>query len=186
MALTLFRGLLDRAVLVAGTVAGGCVPGFIVQYRQRVGGRLDQVIMDLAPFREIAGRLYGGSIDALIRHHIASTDQAFHAEGAAIQAMVNSELRLRAMMEALQGGVWHQLQYLLGNADRDLLQSTWSAYVPAFTLDGQGILMAIVIGVTLWLVFLLVWKGVAALVSAATRPGPRYPPSRPRIDPILK
>lgn len=186
MALTLVRGLLDRAVLVASTVAGGCVPGFIIQYRQRVGGRLDQVILDLAPFREIAQRLYGGSIDALIRHHLASSDQTFHAEGAAIQAMVNSELRLRAMLEALQGGVWQQLQYLMGNADRDLLQSTWSAYVPAFTLDGQGILMAIVIGVTLWLVFLLLWKGLVALVATVTRPGPRYPPPRPRIDPTLR
>jgi hypothetical protein len=186
MALTLFRGLLDRAVLVAATVAGGCVPGFIVQYRQRVGGRLDQVIQDLAPFHEIAQRLYGGSMEKLIRHHLESPDRTFNAEGAAIQAMVNAEVRLRGMMEALQGGVWHQLQYLMGHADQDLLQSTWSSYVPAFTLDGQGILMALAIGVTLWLAFLLIWWGVGALISAAARPGPRYPPTRPRIDPTLK
>ena len=31
--------------------------------------------------------------------------------------------------------------------------------------------MAIVIGVTLWLIFLLIWKGVGALIAAATRPG---------------
>ena len=185
MALNLVRGLLDRVVLVAGTVAGGCVPGFIVQYRQRVGGRLDQVVMDLAPFREIAQRLYGGSIDALIRHHLASPDRTFNAEGAAIQAMVNAELRLRGMMEALQGGVWHQLQYLLAYPDRDLLQSTWSAYVPAFTLDAQGILMALAIGVTLWLVFLLAWKGASALIAAASKPGPRNPQPRRRIDPTL-
>jgi tetrahydromethanopterin S-methyltransferase subunit G len=185
MARSFIRGLLDRVVLVAGTVAGGCVPGFIVQYRQRVGGRLDQVVMDLAPFREIAQRLYGGSMDALIRHHLASPDQTFHAEGAAIQDMVNAELRLRGMMEALQGGAWQQLQYLLVHPDQDLLQSTWSSYVPSFTLDGQGILMAIVIGVVLWLVFLLVWKGISALIEAATRPGPRYPSTRQRIDPTL-
>jgi hypothetical protein len=184
MALTFVRGLLDRVVLVAGTVAGGCVPGFIVQYRQRVGGRLDQVVLDLAPFREIAQRLYGGSMDALIRHHLASADQTFHAEGAAIQGMVNAELRLRGMMTALQGDVWHQLQYLLVHPDRDLLQSTWSVYVPAFTLDAQGMLMALAIGVSLWLVFLLLWKGLGALIWAASRPGPRYPPTR-RIDPTL-
>ena len=109
MAFNLVRGLIDRAVLVAGTVAGGCVPGFIVQYRQRVGGRLDQVVMDLAPFRAIAERFHGGSLDALIQHHLVSPDATFRAEGAAIQAMVDSELRLRGMMEALQGDVWHQL-----------------------------------------------------------------------------
>jgi hypothetical protein len=184
MALTLFRGLLDRAVLVAATVAGGCVPGFIAQYRQRVGGRLDQVVLDLAPFREIAQRLYGGSVDALIRHHLANPDRTFNAEGAAIQGMVNSELRLRGMLEALQGDVWHQLQYLVMHPDQDLLQATWSAYVPAFTLDVQGILMALAIGVSLWLLFLLIWVGLGALFTAANRPGPKYPQPR-RIDPTL-
>ncbi|MEO8308474.1 MAG: DUF2937 family protein [Pseudomonadota bacterium] len=183
--MALVRSLLDRAVLVVGTVAGGCVPGFIVQYRQRVGGRLDQVTLDLAPFREIAQRLYGGNLDALIRHHLESPDRTFNAEGAAIQGMVNAELRLRGMVEALQGDIWHQLQYLIAHPDTDLLQATWSAHVPAFTLDGQGVLMALVIGVTLWLAFLLVWTGLRALLRATSRPAPRYPPSRPRIDPTL-
>src|SRR5262245_10317773 len=110
----LLGGLLDRVVLVAGTVAGGCLPGFVAQYRQRVGGRLDQVEIDLAPFREIAAKLHGGSLDELIRHHLQSTDATFYAEGRAIQAMVDSEARLRAMFEALQGSVFAQLKYLAG------------------------------------------------------------------------
>jgi hypothetical protein len=160
MAMTLLKGLLDRIVLVAGTVAGGCVPGFIVQYRQRVGGRLDQVTEDLAPFRAIAERFHGGSIDALIQHHLASIDATFHAEGAAIQSMVDAELRLRGMS---------QLQYLLAHPDRELLGATWSAHVPAFTLDAQGMLMAVVIGVVLWLLFLLIWNAVGALLGRTRR-----------------
>jgi len=183
---TLIRGLLDRVVLVAGTVAGGCVPGFIVQYRQRVGGRLDQVIQDLAPFREIAERFHGGSLEALIRHHLISPDPTFRAEGAAVQAMLDAQLRLQGMMEALQGGVWHQLQYLVMHPDRDLLQATWSAHVPVFALDAQGILMALVIGVTLWLVFLLLWAGLGALFSSlgSGRDSPP-PPSPRRLEPRL-
>jgi Protein of unknown function (DUF2937) len=169
MALAIFKGLLDRVVLVMGTVAGGCVPGFLVQYRQRVGGRLDQVIEDLTPFRAIADRFHGGSIEALIQHHLASVDQTFHAEGSAIQAMVDAELRLRDMVEALQGGAWQQLLYLMRHPDGNLLQATWSDHVPAFTLDAQGMLMAIVIGVLLWLLFLLIWKGFGAMFAVARR-----------------
>ena len=162
------------------------MPGFIVQYRQRVGGRLDQVIQDLAPFREIAERFHGGSLEALIRHHLISPDPTFRAEGAAVQAMLDSELRLRGMMEALQGGAWQQLQYLVTHPDNDLLQATWSAYVPSFTLDMQGILMAIIIGVTLWLVFLLVWKGVGALFSGlGSDGGSRSAPAHRRVEPRL-
>jgi hypothetical protein len=184
MVLTFIRGLADRAVLVCGTVAGGCVPGFIVQYRQRVGGRLDQVVQDLAPFRAIAARFHGGSLDALIRDHLASAERTFHAEGAAIQGMVNAELRLRGMLEALQGGAWQQLQYIVTHPDRDLLRSTWSAYVPAFTLDLQGIVMAMVIGVALWLVFLLLCKGLGAFFSASGKDDEiRADRTRARIEP---
>jgi hypothetical protein len=41
--MSMIRGLLDRLVLIGGVLVGGCVPGFITQYHQRVGGRLDQV-----------------------------------------------------------------------------------------------------------------------------------------------
>lgn len=162
MAGSFLGGLLDRAVLVAGTVAGGCVPGFVTQYRQRVGGRLDQVIADLAPFRDIADRFHNGSIEALIQHHLASADATFHAEGAAIQAMVDTEVWLRAMQQALQGGIWEQLWYLLPHHDSQILHATWVDYVPTFALDGQGIVVALVIGGALWLVFVALCRLLAA------------------------
>lgn len=164
MAGSLLGGLLDRVVLVAGTLAGGCVPGFIVQYRQRVGGRLDQVIADLAPFREIADRFHEGSLDALIRHHLASSDATFHAEGAAIQAMVDAEQRLRLMYQALQGGIWDQLVYMVAHADAQIARDTWSAWIPTFTLDAQGLAVALVLGVSTWLLFAGIAKAGAILL----------------------
>lgn len=165
-------GLLDRFVLVAGTVAGGCLPGFVTQYRQRVGGRLDQVQIDLAPFREIADRLHGGSLDALIQHHLASPDATFHAEGAAIQAMLDSESRLRAMYEALQGGMFEQLWYLARHLDGGIARATWHDYLPSFNLDAPSLIIAAVIGIGLWLVFTGIRLGIARLLAGGT-PGHR-------------
>ncbi len=176
----MIRGLLDRIVLVGGTIAGGCVPGFIVQYRQRVGGRLDQVVMDLAPFRDIARQFHDGSLPALIRHHLTSSDPTFRAEGQAIQAMVDSEARLRATMEGLQGGLVDQLIYLVPHHDREILAAVWQQHVPSLTLDLHGAAIALTIGVLCWLIFLALWQGGAALVSLATRPPP--PPPRRRVD----
>ena len=171
--MSLLGNLLDRMVLVAGTVAGGCVPGFVAQYRQSVGGRLDQVVQDLAPFREIAARFHDGSLQALIRHHLQSTDPTFHAEGEAIQAMVDAEARLRAMQEALQGGIWEQLAWLVPNHDADIVRATWADYVPSFTLDAQGLAVALVIGVGLWLIFIALWRGAGALFHRLTLSRPR-------------
>ena len=167
-------GLLDRAVLLLGTALGACVPGFVVQYRQRVGGRLDQVEIDLAPFREIAERLHGGSLEALIRHHLESSDPTFHSEGQAIQAMVASEASLRATMEALQGSVLQQLLYLIPHLHLGIVRATWDSWVPSINLEASSIVVALVIGVTIWLLFLAVWHGLGRLLDRLAQSRPRY------------
>ena len=173
-------GLLDRAVLLLGTTLGACVPGFVVQYRQRVGGRLDQVELDLAPFREIARQQHGGSLDALIQHHLQSVDATFHAEGSAIQAMGNAEASLRNMMEALQGSVLHQLAWLIPHYDRGIGRATWQSYVPSINLEASSIVVAVLIGGTLWLLFLALWHGSRRLVSQFTTTRARVRPQSRR------
>lgn len=154
----MLRGLLDRLILLAGTVAGGCIPGFIQQYRQRVGGRLDQVQQDLAPFQQIARRFHEGDIDRLVQHHLASTDPSFHAEGQALQSMLDALSRLQAMAEGLAGPVLQQIGYLLRHYDADIGAATWRDHVPTFSLDPAGITVALIVGVACWLLFLLVWQ----------------------------
>lgn len=168
-------GLLDRTVLLVGTVAGGCLPGFLAQYRQRVGGRLEQVTEDLAPFRAIAERLHGGSLDALIRHHRASADPTFEAEGAAIQGMVDAERSLSALWSALQGSVWAQLRAVMAQPDPGLAEATWASWVPSFTLDADGLLLAVVCGLACWLTYLAVAAGVAAVFGRSRASRPRSP-----------
>lgn len=175
----MLRGLLDRLVLIVGTVAGGCIPGFIQQYRQRVGGRLDQVQMDLAPFQEIARRYHGGDMDAMVRHHLASTDPTFHAEGQALQAMLSSLARLQSMAEGLAGTIWQQVGYLLRHYDRGIGAATWHDHVPTFSLDAGSILIALGVGVACWLVFHLLWfigSWTREMIAVRMmRPPPRLP-----------
>ena len=181
--------ILDRIVLLAGVVAAGCIPSFIVQYRQRLGGRLEQVLADLAPFQAIADRYHGGSLAELIRYHLQSSDTTFHQEGAALQAMVQSAERLRAMLAALNTDLLHQCAYLVLNYDTTLLRATWSAYQPGFTLDPQSVVFALAVGVALWALFLGVWHGIGALFGAlrsgASRRRAARAPSR-RVEPRLR
>jgi hypothetical protein len=172
------RAILDRIVLLCAVVAAGCIPSFIVQYRQRMGGRLDQVMADLSPFQEIANRYHGGSLTELIRYHLQSTDATFHQEGAALQSMVQAAERLRSMLAALDSDLVHQCAYLLVHHDSDLLRATWGSYQPGFTLDLQGAVFALAVGVALWAVFLGIWHGVAYLIGALWR-GSSQPPSNP-------
>jgi Protein of unknown function (DUF2937) len=176
------RAILDRIVLLFAVVAAGCIPSFIVQYRQRMGGRLDQVMADLSPFQEIANRYHGGSLSELIRYHLQSTDATFHQEGAALQSMVQAAERLRAMLAALDTDLAHQCAYLLLHHDGDLLRATWGGYQPGFTLDLQSAVFALAVGVALWAIFLGIWHGVARLLGALRR-GPPYTHTPPRAPP---
>lgn len=162
------RGILDRIVLVAGVVAAGCIPSFIVQYRQRVGGMLEQVILDIAPFQAIANQYHNGSLKALIQHHMDSTDLTFYNEGAAVQAMVESAERLRKVFQALDTDLFHQLGYMITKTDPLIARATWDVFTPSFGLSVESIVLASVVGVLIWLAFLSVWYVIDRIIRLLT------------------
>jgi hypothetical protein len=166
--MTFVRGIIDRIVLVAGIVAAGCVPSFIAQYRQRVGGRLDQVLQDIAPFQEIANQFHHGSLQELIQHHLASPDSTFNKEGAAIQAMLNSAEQLRQAFEALNTDLFHQLLYLLAKIDPVIARATWDIFSPSFNVTVDSVVFAFFVGLIIWLAFFAVWYILASLIKILT------------------
>jgi hypothetical protein len=157
------RGLLDRVLLVCAVVAGGLVPGFIAQYRQRLGGRLDQAQLDLAPWQRLAEQYYQGDIERLIRYHLESSDPKFHAEGAVIRSLVATVQQLQQAVDGLQGSLFHQAEYLALHADPGLARATLHDWVPTFALTSDGVVFALVFAVVLWLAFHALWRLLALL-----------------------
>lgn len=178
----LIRGILDRLILLAAVIAAGCVPSFIVQYRQHLAGRLEQVLADLAPFQTIANRNFHGDLAALIRYHLASQDATFHAEGQALQGMVNAAASLRSAAQALNTDLLHQCLYLMQHPDTQLLGATWGLYQPGFTLTVSGAGFALVVGVLIWLLFLGLWHGTAGAGRLMRRGRSGGGEGRPRRD----
>jgi hypothetical protein len=133
------------------------VPGFIVQYRQRLGGRLDQARLDLAPWQAIAGKFYHGDINKLVQYHLSSTDATFHAEGSVIQSLLATVQRLQGAADALHSDLWHQIGYLALHADLGLARATLTDWVPTFALSVEGILFALAFAIAVWLMFHALW-----------------------------
>jgi hypothetical protein len=138
----IISGFIDRSVLVGGVLVGGMVPGFVAQYKQRLGGALDQVLKDLKPFQEIAKQYHNGSLEALIRHHLNSSDATFRDEGAGIAKMVETAQRLNEAMQSMQGNLLSQVKYLARRADPDMLHATWTAFTPSFSFTLEGLMVA--------------------------------------------
>jgi hypothetical protein len=155
--MSLLRGLIDRLLLVAAVVAGGLVPGFIAQYRQRLGGRLDQARLDLEPWQRIADQSYQGDIERLIQYHLGSSDPTFHSEGSVIRALVATVQHLQAAADALQASLFQQAAYLALHADADLVRATLGDWVPTFALSAEGLAFAVLFAVAVWLSFQALW-----------------------------
>jgi len=153
----ILRGLLDRVLLVCAVVAGGLVPGFIAQYRQRLGGRLDQARLDLEPWQKLADQFYHGNIEQLIQYHLASSDPKFYAEGSVIRALVASVQQLQSAVDALHGNLYQQVAYLALHADAGVTRATLADWVPTFALSGDGVVFALIFAVAVWLVFHALW-----------------------------
>jgi hypothetical protein len=168
------RGLFDRVFLVCAVVVGGLVPGFIAQYRQRLGGRLDQALLDLEPWQKLARQFHHGDIEQLIQYHLGSSDPQFHAEGGVIRALVATVQQLQGAVEALQGSLFHQAAYLTVHADPGLLRATVSDWVPTFALSVEGLLFAVLFALAIWLLF----HGLWALLALAGRRFRGPPPAR--------
>lgn len=168
------RNLFDRVLLLAAFVAGGLVPGFIAQYVQRLGGRLDQARLDLEPWQKIADQFHGGDIEKLIQYHLNSVDPTFHSEGVVIRALVDTVHQLQSAVEALHTTLFHQVSYLALHADPGLARATYSDWVPTFALSAEGLLFALLFATVLWLVFQAIW-GLFALAGGRLRRGRANP-----------
>jgi Protein of unknown function (DUF2937) len=169
--MSFLRGLLDRLLLVCAVVAGGLVPGFIAQYRQRLGGRLDQARLDLEPWQRLAEQYYQGDIERLIRYHLESGDPKFHAEGAIIRSLLTAVQQLQSAVDAMQGSLFRQATYLTMHADPGLTRATLHDWVPTFALSADGLAFAVVFAVVVWLAFQALWYLFALLGRQKARAG---------------
>jgi hypothetical protein len=162
----LMRGLLDRLVLIAAAVSGGLLPGFIEQYRQRLGGRLDQARLDLASWQKVADQLFQGDLNQLIRYHAASPDPAFRAEAGVIQQLVATVQHLQEAVAALHGNLPQQVSYLTLHLDASLARATMADWTPTLSLSLEGIAFALLFALVVWLLFHGLWWTLMRLVRS--------------------
>lgn len=181
----MIKYLIDRIVFGIGLLAGFQLPKFIGDYRQRVGGMLDQARQHLQQFQAIADRHHGGSLPALIDTHRASDNPTFRAEGQVIQNLIDQVHGLQASYDALAGSLGAQLRWLVTHLDPAIARATLDAFQPGLVLT----VGAAVCALTVAFAGSLLVQGVARLfrrrrVRVAPSPAPALRPAS-RQEPVL-
>lgn len=161
-------------IFALGLLIGIQAPGFVDQYAKRVSAHRSEIAHDFAGFQQAANQYFGGSIEALVAHHLASTDHAFHDEGVVIRDLYQRLARLTDELAAMSGPLIRQMLHVAFRPNKEILEETWSEYSYTVPLNAAAITTGIVLGA---LAAMLVEALLHALVRM-TRPR-RHLASRP-------
>ncbi|MCB1414939.1 MAG: DUF2937 family protein [Nitratireductor sp.] len=150
-----------RILTLAGALTGGAVvsqaPEFAQQYRQRIGGALQELSAVVADFDKDAAASDMTREEALTRYS-RSQDRFLRDRGASIDQTLLRHARLTQQREALEAAIplmkpFHVAQY----ADPALVEGAWEDFKPAVPLTAEGGIYAAGGAVTGWFLIALLF-----------------------------
>jgi hypothetical protein len=135
-----------RAVAMPIGLLGGVVasqgPEFSQQYRQRVGGAIDELRQVVERF-DADAQAHGESRDTAIARLRSNPDALASQQGAAMEAnlarLTNLQQHRQAMIDA---GPVARIAMMVGQADADVMRATYRDYEPAVPVTQEGLLAA--------------------------------------------
>ncbi len=130
---------LALAAGIAGAVAAGQAPELAQQYRQRLGGAMEELRAIVAQFDDDATRNGMSRQEALGRYR-QSTDSFFNDRGRSMGETIGRYEALRLQQARFDARPDYLLPVtMLSGYDSRLLSGAWRDYQPALPLTPQGL-----------------------------------------------
>jgi Protein of unknown function (DUF2937) len=178
----MFRHYLRLVIFTIGLLIGVQAPGFVDQYVKRVSAHYTEAKQNFNGFQQAANQYFNGDVDALVAHHLASTDPVFKAEAKTIADLFARIKALADELDALKGSLLARLTHIIVNPNRDILQETLNAYSYTVPLSPDAILYGVSAGLIVSLVIELILAGLLSLFERRRwrAPAAHKPPEAPR------
>jgi len=152
-----------------GGVAASQAPEFAQQYRQRLGGAIDELHRVVGQFTADA-QANGETQESAIARLRSNPDDLASRQGTAMQGNVDRLGRLEAHRQSmLQAGPFMRIALMVRDGDQDVLEAAYRDFEPAMPVTEEGVLSAAA-------GFVAVWGGILLLGSflrSLRRPRPR-------------
>lgn len=130
------------ALLGAGTLSQ--FPEYYQQYLQRLGGRLDQALVQEARYYQAAADA-GLTMDEYIARFTTTSDEVIQNEGWIIQAALDDAQNLREALIALtNAGTLERPFTFFQHLDQATLSAAFDSFAPALPLSTEGLAYAAV------------------------------------------
>jgi DUF2937 family protein len=151
-----------RIVAFGCGLCGGIIasqgPEFAQQYRQRLGGAIDELRQVITRF-DADAQASGETQESAIVRLRSNADDFVSRQGAAMQANVERLGRLenhRGIM--MQAGPFSRVALMVRDGDRDVMEAVYRDFEPAVPVTEEGILST-AIG------FIAIWGGLLLLTG---------------------
>ncbi len=138
--------MIGRTLMIAAGLGTGFLasqaPEFAQQYRQRLGGAIDELTRQVVRF-DAEAKDFGLTPDAALHRLVTSPEPVARARGAAIADDMERLDRLTAQREAFRtAGSFDRLAALAEHVDPDLARATWRDFEPAVPTTSEGAVTA--------------------------------------------
>jgi len=158
-----------------GGITASQGPEFGQQYRQRLGGAIDELRQVIHRF-DMDAQASGETRESAIARLRSNADDFVSRQGAAMQANAERLGRLETHRETMmQAGPFARVALMVRDGDRDLMQAVYRDFEPALPVTEEGLLSSAV-------GFIAVWGGLLVLAgfirSLWRRPRSRRAPVR--------
>ena len=154
--------------LLGGTIASQG-PEFAQQYRQRLGGAIDELRQVVQRFENDA-RTHGETPESAIARLRSNPDDLASRQGTAMQANVERLSRLEAHQRAMvQAGPFARVALMMRDGDTDVMEAAYRDFEPALPVTEEGIVSAVAGFVAVWGGLLL----LAGFIRSLRRPRPQ-------------
>ena len=141
-----------------GGIVASQGPEFGQQYRQRLGGAIDELRQVIARF-DADAQASGETRESAIARLRSNTDDFVSRQGAAMQANVERLGRLETHRGTMmQAGPFARVALMVRDGDQDVMEAVYRDFEPALPVTEEGILST-AIG------FIAVWGGVLLLAG---------------------
>lgn len=148
--------IIAALVLAFGAITGSQLPEFAQQYRQRLGGAVDELRAFVQRF-DADAQSQGLTREAALARHAANPDELFRKRGVAMVETVERMSRLdRQLGEMMNDNSLVRLTAFASRADREIARATFSAYEPAMPVTAEGGILASIGAILAWWLYRLV------------------------------
>jgi len=151
-----------RIIAFGCGLCGGIIasqgPEYAQQYRQRLGGAIDELRQVITRF-EADAQASGETRESAIVRLRSNTDDFVGRQGAAMQANVERLRNLETHRDTMmQAGPFARVALMVRDGDQDVMEAVYRDFEPALPVTEEGVLST-AIG------FVAVWGGLLLLIG---------------------